>query len=89
MNAILNRQDEAQWALIAQALKPCTPRLQLALIEQLGSLAKFLKLRHQLITQHLISNYKLFAAPLMKLSGRPVEQMGQALRKSGKNTADY
>ena len=40
MNAILNRQDEAQWALIAQILKPCTPRLQLALIEQLGSFSQ-------------------------------------------------
>ena len=40
MNAILNRQDEAQWALIAQALKPCTPRLQLLLIEQLGSFSQ-------------------------------------------------
>ncbi|MDG2018485.1 MAG: DNA-processing protein DprA [Porticoccaceae bacterium] len=37
MNAILNRQDEPQWALIAQTLKPCTPKLQLALIEHLGS----------------------------------------------------
>lgn len=37
MNAILNRQDEAQWALIAQTLKPCTPKLQLALIDQMGS----------------------------------------------------
>jgi len=36
MNAILNRQDEPQWALIAQTLKPCTPKLQLALIEHLG-----------------------------------------------------
>jgi predicted Rossmann fold nucleotide-binding protein DprA/Smf involved in DNA uptake len=40
MNAILNQQDEAQWALIAQILKPCTPRLQPALIEQLGSFSQ-------------------------------------------------
>ena len=30
MSAILNRHDEAQWALIAQRLKTCTPKLQLS-----------------------------------------------------------
>lgn len=40
MNAILNRQGEAQWALIAQILKPCTSRLQLALIDELGSFSQ-------------------------------------------------
>lgn len=40
MNAILNRQDEAQWALIAQNLSPCTPKLQLNLIDNLGSFKK-------------------------------------------------
>ena len=37
MNATLNRHDEAQWALIAQALKPCTPKLQLGFIDYFGS----------------------------------------------------
>jgi hypothetical protein len=37
MNAIRNQQEDAQWALIAQLLKPCTPQLQLALIEQMGN----------------------------------------------------
>jgi hypothetical protein len=45
MNAILNRQDEAQWALIAQTLKPCTPKLQLALIDQLGSFRQLFESR--------------------------------------------
>ena len=40
MNAILNQQDEAQWALIAQMLKPCTPKLQLDLIEQMGNFSQ-------------------------------------------------
>jgi DNA processing protein len=40
MNAILNRQDEAQWALIAQSLKPCTPKLQLNFIEYFGSFSQ-------------------------------------------------
>ena len=40
MNAILNQQDEAQWALIAQTLKPCTPKLQLDLIQQMGSFSQ-------------------------------------------------
>ena len=37
MNAIRNQQEDAQWALIAQLLKSCTPQLQLALIEQMGN----------------------------------------------------
>ena len=37
MSAIRNQQEDAQWALIAQLLKPCTPQLQLALIEQMGN----------------------------------------------------
>jgi len=45
MNAILNRQDEAQWALIAQTLKPCTPKLQLALIDQMGSFRQLFESR--------------------------------------------
>ena len=45
MNAILNTQDEAQWALIAQILKPCTPKLQLALIEHLGSFRQIFESR--------------------------------------------
>lgn len=40
MNAILNKQDEAHWALIAQSLKACTPKLQLILIEELGSFSQ-------------------------------------------------
>jgi DNA processing protein len=46
MNAILNRQDEAQWALIAQTLKPCTPKLQLALIDQMGSFRQLFESRN-------------------------------------------
>jgi DNA processing protein len=45
MNAILNRQDEAQWALIAQTLKPCTPKLQLAFIDQMGSFRQLFESR--------------------------------------------
>jgi DNA processing protein len=45
MNAILNRQDEAQWALIAQILKPCTPKIQLALIDQMGSFRQLFESR--------------------------------------------
>ena len=45
MNAILNRQDEAQWALIAQTLKPCTPKIQLALIDQMGSFRQLFESR--------------------------------------------
>ena len=37
MNAILNKQDEYHWALIAQVIEPCTPSIQRALIDQLGS----------------------------------------------------
>lgn len=48
MNAILNTQDEAQWALIAQTLKPCTPKLQLALIEHLGSFRQIFENREPL-----------------------------------------
>ena len=46
MNAILNRQDEAQWALISQTLKPCTPKLQLALIDQMGSFRQLFESRN-------------------------------------------
>ena len=48
MNAILNTQDEARWALIAQILKPCTPKLQLALIEHLGSFRQIFESREPL-----------------------------------------
>ena len=37
MNAILNKQDECHWALIAQVIELCTPSIQRALIDQLGS----------------------------------------------------
>jgi DNA processing protein len=57
MNAILNKQDEAQWALIAQILKPCTPRLQLALIDQLGSFSQIFEsqasINNQVLNQQL------------------------------------
>ena len=45
MNAIVNTHDEAQWALIAQILKPCTPKLQLALIDCLGSFRQLFESR--------------------------------------------
>ena len=48
MNAIRHIQDEAQWALIAQILKPFTPKLQLALIEHLGSFRQIFEGREQL-----------------------------------------
>ena len=48
MNAIVNTNDEAQWALIAQILKPCTPKLQLALIDCLGSFRQLFESRESI-----------------------------------------
>jgi DNA processing protein len=48
MNAIVNTHDEAQWALIAQILKPCTPKLQLALIDCLGSFRQLFESRESI-----------------------------------------
>lgn len=45
MNAIVNTHDEAKWALIAQILKPCTPKLQLALIDCLGTFRQLFESR--------------------------------------------
>jgi DNA processing protein len=53
MNAILNQQDEAQWALIAQILKPCPPKLQLALIDQLGSFSQIFESQASINNQPL------------------------------------
>ena len=68
MNAILNRQDEAQWALIAQTLKPCTPKLQLALIDQMGSFRQLFESRDSVnnpaLDQHrLVSRELRIVAP--------------------------
>ena len=57
MNAILNRQDEAQWALIAQTLGSCTPKLQLHLIESLGSFKQIFE--SKLPVSHLGLNKQL------------------------------
>jgi len=57
MNAILNRQDEAQWALIAQTLGSCTPKLQLHLIESLGSFKQIFE--SKLPVSHLGLNEQL------------------------------
>ncbi|MDA8789239.1 DNA-processing protein DprA [bacterium] len=57
MNAILNRQDEAQWALIAQTLGSCTPKLQLHLIENLGSFKQIFE--SKLPVSHLGLNKQL------------------------------
>lgn len=48
MNAIHNRYDEAHWALVAQLLEPFTPKLQLALIDHLGSFRQIFEGREQL-----------------------------------------
>jgi DNA processing protein len=53
MNAILNQQDEAKWALIAQILKPCPPKLQLALIDQLGSFSQIFESQASINNQPL------------------------------------
>ena len=57
MNVILNRQDEAQWALIAQTLGSCTPKLQLHLIESLGSFKQIFE--SKLPVSHLGLNKQL------------------------------
>ena len=48
MNAIVNTHDETQWALIAQILKPCTPKLQLALIDCLGNFRQLFESRESI-----------------------------------------
>jgi DNA processing protein len=48
MNATVNTHDEAQWALIAQILKPCTPKLQLALIDCLGNFRQLFESRESI-----------------------------------------
>lgn len=48
MNAILNRHDEAQWALIAQCLKTCTPKLQLSFIDYFGSFSQIFEARESI-----------------------------------------
>ena len=48
MNAILNRHDEAQWALIAQSLKTCTPKLQLSFIDYFGSFSQIFEARESI-----------------------------------------
>jgi len=40
MNTGICQEGEAHWALISQLLEPCTPALQLGLIESLGSFQK-------------------------------------------------
>ena len=83
MNAILNRQDEAQWALIAQALKPCTPRLQLALIEQLGSFSQIFETKESINSPALNQQLQIIRRAFNegKWQGE-VEQIGQAVKKN-------
>ena len=83
MNAILNRQDEAQWALIAQILKPCTPRLQLALIEQLGSFSQIFESQASINNPALNQQLQIIrrAYNQGKWTGQ-VEQIGQTLKQS-------
>jgi DNA processing protein len=82
MNAILNKQDEAQWALIAQTLKPCTPRLQLALIDQLGSFSQIFESQQSITNPAL--NQQLQIIRRAYNQGKwtsQVEQMGQTLKQ--------
>jgi DNA protecting protein DprA len=82
MNAILHRQGEAQWALIAQILKPCTSRLQLALIDELGSFSQIFESQESI--ENPVLNQQLKIVRRAYHSGRwqqKVEKIVQILKQ--------
>lgn len=82
MNAILHWQGEAQWALIAQILKPCTSRLQLALIDELGSFSQIFESQESI--ENPVLNQQLKIVRRAYHSGRwqqKVEKIVQILKQ--------
>lgn len=70
MNAIRHIQDEAYWELIAQILKPFTPKLQLALIEHLGSFRQIFEGREELDQPVLNQQLQIARKAYTQASGR-------------------